>query len=101
MDSALDIWTLNWFLYLLGYLFLPRISLLFIWRFHGGNLWAYPWEIYLAGWILMPRMFIGLLVALTTQNYGIGVFLAVLGFFIDGGTKYGMHIIRRRRKSRR
>ena len=100
MNYAIDIWSLHWLLYLLGYIFLPRITLLFIWRFHGGNLWSYHWELYIAGWLLMPRMFIGLLIALTTQNYGIGVFLAILGFFIDGGTKYGMHIIRRRRHSR-
>ena len=90
---------LHWLLYLIGYICLPRITLLFIWYFHGGNLWDYHAALYIAGWILMPRMFIGLLVALTTQNYTIGVVLAIMGFFIDISTKYGG--VRRMRKKRR
>ncbi|RKZ30361.1 hypothetical protein DRQ36_05810 [bacterium] len=97
MENALNIWELRWFLYLLGYIFLPRISLLFVWYFHGGCLWDHPWVLFVAGWIFMPRMFFGLLVALTTQNYTIGVIMTILGFFMDGGTKY-IYERRRRRK---
>ncbi|MCK5834015.1 hypothetical protein KAH81_10155 [bacterium] len=95
-----DIWQLHWFFYLLGYLFLPRITLLFIWHFQGGNLLSYPWELYVAGWIFMPRMFIGLLIVFTTQQYGIGVLMTILGFFIDGGTKYGWREFRRRKRKK-
>ena len=101
MVEALNVWNLNWLLYLLGFLFLPRINLLFIWYFHGGSLWSYPWVLYVSGWFLMPRMFTGLLVAFTTQNYSLGVFLTLAGFVIDGGTKYGFSRHRRRRRDRR
>jgi len=98
MENALNIWEIRWFLYLLGFLFLPRISLLFIWYFHGGNLFEYPWALYIAGWLFMPRMFTGLLIAFTTQNYTEGAILAIIGFFFDGGTKFGWYRRRRTRK---
>lgn len=93
-----NIWDLHWFFYLLGFIFLPRINLLLLWYFQGGNLWTYPWELYIAGWLCMPRTFTGLLVAFTTQQYKVGVLLTILGFIIDGGTKYGWHRLRKRRR---
>ena len=99
MEQILNIYDLNWFIYFLGYLFLPRITLLFILYFHGDNLWSYRWAIYSLGWIFMPRMFIGLLIAFTTQNYVAGVVLTLLGYFIDGGSKYGFFRWRSRRKN--
>ncbi|HHS50730.1 MAG TPA: hypothetical protein ENN07_06395 [candidate division Zixibacteria bacterium] len=95
-----NIWDVNWFLYLLGYIFLPRINLIFIWHFQGGNHWNSFWELYIPGWLFMPRMFTGLLVALKTQNYSVGVLLTICGFFIDGGTKWGWFSFRRRRRGR-
>ena len=100
MEEILNILELRWVLYLLGFIFLPRINLLFVWYFHGGNLWTYPWVLYGAGFIFMPRMFLGLLVAFTTQNYSIGAAMAIVGFFMDGGTKY-FYDHRRRKKRRR
>lgn len=100
MEELLNIWEVNWFLYLLGYIFLPRINLLFIWHFHGGTFWDERWMVYLPGWFFMPRMMTGLLIFFTTQNQTAGAILALLGFFMDGGTKYAWHKRRRNRRER-
>ncbi len=99
MDNLLNIWEVRWFLYLLGFVFLPRINLLFIWYFHGGAFWDERWIVYVPGWLFMPRMMTGLIIAFTTQNYTTGAIMAVAGFFMDGGTKYTWY--KRRGRKRR
>jgi len=98
MEQAINILELRWILYLLGFIFLPRINLLCVWYFHGGTFWDERWILYVPGWLFMPRMTTGLIVALTTQNFTLGAVLTILGFFMDGGTKYWWD---RRRKRRR
>lgn len=100
MTDAINVWELHWVLYLLGWIFLPRINLLFIWHFHGGTFWDQRAWIYVPGWFIFPRMMTGLIVAFTTQNFHLGAILALVGFLMDGGTKYGWYRRRKRRRDR-
>jgi hypothetical protein len=88
MLDMLNVWELRWVLYLLGFIFVPRINLLFIWHFHGGTFWDRRAILFVPGWFLMPRMMTGLIVAFTTENFQLGAIMAIAGFLMDGGMKY-------------
>lgn len=104
-----NIWNLNWFAYLLGFLFVPRITIILIFNnyvtkgFEWSNLlvgitiwWKYP-LLNLSFWnkigfsvlfALFPRLLLGIIgYQYFPQNHGIMVTACVVGFIIDIAVK--------------